>query len=414
MRVLLLGATGVDKAMVAHKLREAMGSAAPQYVDFEKDFLIPGYGDDFYKFLDDKFARQKEVWGAAWRTLMGAADQGGANIIVGLHASYTRPLYGTRSPVSIPQITEFRPDKIVTLIDDIYYMWHRTESRAGTRTYMGKPKISALLEARCIETFMGDLIASHVGAIDHFVVAVRHPVGLLQKLLFQDAQLKVSYLAFPISKPREMLQAGDASGVAGVNGFLHYAYLEEARHKHHCFFCPLSIDELPMLPSTTAAAQGTTAAPAGGFLVARDRWDTSAFWDHDDLLLDVAALPSQLQIEPEDVRMAEGMVRTDLDRRDCRLVRQADRVVAWNPVFRKNMNAAPKQEDDFNRGERKEIQLALDHRTPVLIYQDPAHDPEQFLEHLIAPPAGSLGGFATQAYVQIHHDWDAFRGELFD
>jgi len=183
MKTLLLGPTGVDKEYVKERLELAMGTAAPHFVLFEKEYLVPEYGDKFFRFLEEEPFRQKEKWDSAWEHLLQDFASFSRDLVVALHTVYARHLYGCRSVVSIDRIKKLKPDTVVTLIDDVYYMWHRTQERAGRERHKGTPTIAELLEARALETFVADQICLQSEVRRNYLLAVRHPVHLLEGLL---------------------------------------------------------------------------------------------------------------------------------------------------------------------------------------------------------------------------------------
>ena len=163
------------------------------------------------------------------------------------------------------------------------------------------------------------------------------------------------------------------------------------------------------------------AAPAGeketkfiDFNVEEQRWDTSTFWDPDDLLIDKSKTPPTLKIPAGDISDAYSAIWTDLARRDCRLVRQADRLVAWNPVFRKDFTQPPNHQEDFNKGQCKEIRVAQHHDIPMVIYQDPKHDPQKYLETFLGLQRGSLGWSYEKDYIRIYGDEEEFFKAVFE
>jgi hypothetical protein len=152
-RVLLLGPTGVDKKAAADRLNERLevvGHSA-RFVDFENDFLKRHLGvKNWMTFLAQDITQQFAAWGRAWDDFKQTLNN--EITILGLHATYISGILGLRSPVHIPSICQdFQPTLIVTLIDDVYMMWSRTEPRAEGKEYRGRPSFEQLLVARRAE-----------------------------------------------------------------------------------------------------------------------------------------------------------------------------------------------------------------------------------------------------------------------
>jgi hypothetical protein len=129
----LIGPTGVDKAAamrrISERLKQTLGHQ-PKYVDFENDFLKPELRSPFTIFLAKDIAEQAVVWNNAWQKFANSLD--GEITVLGLHATYISGPLGLRCPINIPNICQdFKPTLIISLIDDIFKMWSRTEARAG-------------------------------------------------------------------------------------------------------------------------------------------------------------------------------------------------------------------------------------------------------------------------------------------
>jgi hypothetical protein len=179
-RVLLLGPTGVDKhaaiARLNARLKDTLGHQF-KYIDFENDYLKPKLNVRHWTvFLAQDIAQQANTWRQAWDELRENLD--GENTILGLHATYISKPLGLRCPVQIPSICEdFNPTLIISLIDDVFQMWTRTEDRAAGEELKGRPDFEQLLVARRAETLLGDVILSHTGnSAARHVLCGLHPV----------------------------------------------------------------------------------------------------------------------------------------------------------------------------------------------------------------------------------------------
>ncbi len=408
MRVLLLGPTGAEKrAAVTRLVSSYAGSSAPEFIDFEAEYLRP-----VHEFLDQQFDQQRRAWDEAWSKLLTRVGPPGEsdNLIVGLHATITRRLYGCRSPIFVPLVMEYRPDVVVTLVDDVYLMWHRTETRARSLDYRGRPTLQDLLEARRSETFMGDLLASHCRPpARHYLVSIRHPARMLNRLLYHGQAYRI-YLGFPISTPRHLLDTGDSRGEDDVNGFLGRMYDFEAQHDNVCLFCPLGIDELPLVKCFERSQ--VSKGQALVFSIKTMRWDSKQFLGDTQLLMDLSTVPDEVVIPATQVAEARGLIRADVAFRDYRLVRQSDHLIVFNPFYREDFEKAPSLADDICRGVRNEIAMALQKPKPVWIYQDSKHDPNRFADQLWKPEPGSLGEFPRSSYVTIYHCLDEMISKL--
>jgi hypothetical protein len=164
-RILLLGPTGVDKAVAVARLTSHLATLGHglRFVDFENDYLKRDPGArSWTQFLAQDLALQTLTWQRAWGELRKNLTT--ETTILALHATYVSSVLGLRFPIHIPSICDdFQPTLIISLIDDIYTMWTRTEQRAAGKDYKGRPSFDQLLVARRAEQTMGDLILSHTG-----------------------------------------------------------------------------------------------------------------------------------------------------------------------------------------------------------------------------------------------------------
>ena len=392
-RVLILGPTGVEKSAALSILKSYshLQPCSPQIltIDFEKDFILTVNRVSFHTYLDSDKKTQREYWYNAWNTFaeshLNASENRNSTLCLSLHAVLTRPLYGTRSPLNFQSLLEFCPIIVITLIDDIYSMYHRTEARAAGFTYRGRPNLEQLLDARRSEIFLGDFIASHIKPpAEHYVLAIQHPVRTLFRLLFGQ-NLRRIYLSFPITGPRELLQQGDHSGIQEVNSFLRVAYDFESRCPQTALFCPLGIDEFPLLNTIEACDSEEIDFPMNM------RWKVQDYC-REQLL--VKNLPSSIRLSRDQIVRSSGLIRADVALRDYRLVQQSHFLAVFNPWFNGKLS----------KGVRNEIRLAIRHTIPVHIFQDRKHDPNCEAVKTLKEGPGSLGDEPGSEYVSFHSD----------
>ena len=405
-RVLLFGITGINKAVALERLKRYRDLQGFQpgfvVVDFTTEYIIPRLRS-LLAFLDTPEHIQLGVWHDAWEQFLEdhPADND-VNVIVALHGVLVRNIYGVRAVLIIDDLRRYHPTHVVTLIDDVYVSWQSTHDRAQEHQYKGTPTVDQLLEGRRCELMVGDLVAQHVlgSRRKNIVLAVRHPARLLDRILFGDpTRLRVVYLSFPISDPRSEQRRGSRGGVNEVNAFLREATnYERARHTLG-FFCPLAIDELPLIHTSEL---GHEEGPV--------EFDTTERWNVEDFFsdrLDIQlADPSTavLHLPREEVSNAAGMIRADVGRRDYRLVEQADVLLVYNPVFR----------GAVSKGVQNEIRYANDLRVPVHIYQAPEHDPEGRAREIYPSEPGVLGDYPYSQYFAFKDSVDALLESVVD
>jgi hypothetical protein len=302
-----------------------------------------------------------------------------------MHASYVSSVLGLRCPIHIPSIcNDFAPTLIVTLVDDVYSMWRRTEARAQGRDDKGRPSFEQLLIARRAEQIFGDLISSHSAhPPEHVLCAACNSVDALANLLVYDS--KITYLSFPISEPRELEAKGSPTFVQIINKAHHLAAALMQEDHERTFISPLAIDERPVLKKVRNRKTGKLI-----FNCSKDRWNIEELWGQSSKAL----LPPEdidVTIPIEQIRDAAGIIETDIGWRDRRLVFQADSLAIVCPK--------PPRQNRITRGVEEEIQTAVALGTICNYWQKPEWDRKNFLR-LRFPAAGSMGIGQTQALVQ--------------
>lgn len=366
-RVLFLGQTGVAKqealARLAKYCHEKFYKTC-QVIDFDKDCLFKRKNQT--NFLDDDIHDQRREWGAAWdecfSNQISPSMAGDDDVFLGIHGCYTRSQYGSRCVLDLQRVAKFQPTLIVTLIDDVYDMWWRTEKRARGEAWRGRPTPEHLIGGRRAEVIAADLVALQCSGdrrIKNLVIAASHPCDTLAKCIYSE-KLKVVYLSFPISEPRRMLARNDKTGIEAVSRFITQAHAKQKGSSDLAFTCPLAIDELPF--STALGQLQTNTAEFN-----RDalRWNLSDFWPPDERM----ALPADPfgEFITKDVRNAAGSIWTDVGWRDFRLAEQADALAVFNPIF--------PGRDTVTGGVAVEVAFAVRFSHPIYVYQDPTLDP---------------------------------------
>lgn len=387
-RVLLLGPTGVDKSTAIARLNTRLSSTLGhqfRYIDFENDFLKPKLKvRNWTVFLAQDIATQASTWRQAWDDLSKTLD--GDNIVLGLHATYVSGPLGLRCPIHIPSICDdFKPTLIVSLIDDVFQMWRRTEARAAGQEIKGRPSFEQLLVARRAELLLGDVILSHTAnsRARHILCAAGNSLDALINLMVFDA--KVTYLSFPISAPRELEAKGDLSFVELINQAHRLAAAQMREDRTRAFITPLSIDELPIVFKAKK-----TGADSVDFDGEKERWNLENLWGEPGLAI-LPNLDSSRTYPMEQIASAAPVIRTDVGWRDRRLVLQSDSLAIVCPK--------PPNEDRITRGVNDEIQTAVPLGIMCNFWQKPEWDSDDFVGKIF-PPAGSMGIGQTQASVQ--------------
>jgi hypothetical protein len=387
-RVLLLGPTGVDKARAVERLtvhlRSTLGHQL-RFIDFENDFLKrqPSVRN-WMTFLAQDIAQQAQTWRQAWDELKITLEED--ITVLALHATYVSGVLGLRCPVHIPSIcADFNPTLIISMIDDVYSMWSRTEARAAGMYYKGRPSFEQLLVSRRAEQTLGDVILSHTGntAARHILCAAGNCLDVLVNLIIFNST--VTYLSFPISAARQMAHDGNSDFINLINRAHSLAAAEMRSDRSRSIISPLAIDELPILVKAHDE-QGKEII----FNCTNDRWNLRDLWGDPDAPI-LPSIGTDLRIPFEQVNEAAGTIRTDVGWRDRRMVLQSNSLAIVCPK--------PPGRDQITRGVSEEIQTAVPIGIPCNYWQNAQWDPEDIVENQF-PAAGSMGIGQTQALVR--------------
>lgn len=356
----------------------------PLVFDFEREFLYQKKqgGRDWFHFLDERQDRQREHWRFVWDKAYKQFADPDQDVYLGLHGCITRAHFGVRSILDAAAVAEeFRPDVVITLIDNVYDQWWRTTHKCKDRDFMGKPTLEQLLTARRAELVMADAL-SGCGGLDvpNYVLAVNHPTFCLYNLA-HSPDPHIVYLSFPISQPRKLLnpkdkaKSPDPSGIAEVTSFVGSAFQMAEAQKDVVVVCPLAIDEIPLLVAAQnpknhveVAPEDPEDPPCAALEFDRDSyiWDLSSVLPAD---ASVSAGPpdSRAPIPLDELDDADALIRTDVGWRDFRLVDQSSALAVFNPTFKES-------EDGIASGVKREIAEACRLTIPSYIYQDDGHD----------------------------------------
>lgn len=395
-RILLLGITGVEKKRVIANLSSYIHSHHADITfltyDLERDFILHS-GMELHRYLNLKGRMQRSRWLDGWKRFsLAYARHNDKNILLCLHGVLVTSLNWAWSPIDVDCLRDFAPTRVITLIDDIYSHWYRIADFAKGAPYRGRLKLEQLLDARRKEIFLGDLIASNLdNRATHYVLPVRHPARTLFRILFTDPEKLMSiYLSFPITDPRALAVAGNNSGLREVNGFLRSANAFEEKHQNVICFCPVAVDELPLVHMLKGIKDTTTEI----HFKREQRWSVRSFWSNEILLNDGHGTPKVISLPRKQVEDAAGLIKADVPLRDYRLIAQSKRLAVFNPWFN----------DLESKGVRNEIDKAKSSSIPVHIHQNPKHDTQNQAKNAftVEHEVGALGDVPYSEYIVFH------------
>jgi len=407
--ILLLGITGVSKNNALTQLKsyqeKTYGEIKFDSIDFE-DLIFERTGVDIYEYLEERMSRQREYWLKGWKELKERINSLENPVtILSMHGTLTRDVYGARTPIIIQKIvSDFKPTKIITLFNDIYFHWYETKKRAKGQAYKGMPTLEQLLQARRAEIMLGDIISNQIFgdfaykiygkeiSPPHYLVSVWHPARLLDKIIFSHPNLEFAYMAFPISTPRDALnKRNDQSLIEELNGIFKNVNEFEKDHPELALFCPLTIDELPLkdlLNNDDRIEERKERDREGNKVTVKyrkfcysDRWDVIDIYKDEIILLDTDEIPEKIAIPEEEIKDAQGLINSDVHLRDYQLIKQSDRLAVYNPIIG--------DERKISDGVMNEINYAEFLLKPRYIFQNTKYDKEGIVENTL------LGGSKT-------------------
>lgn len=384
-RILAFGTTGIEKRAVLRKFAQwASEHTGSRYrvLDFEESVLFneTRMRRTAHQILNAPQNEQREAWKRAWALFMEdlLAEEKAYNdhdILVSVHGCWVRNHYGARCVGQLSDLMALKPYRVVTLIDNVFDMWWRTHDRERkTPAKKGKPTLEQLITARRFETVIADMVAYGDGSkpVENLVLAVRHPFESLWHW-FHAERPKVVYLCFPISAPRRLLDAGDATGITEIDSFIRLSYESLRNSGDIVLLCPLTIDELPLrdsLPLPPANQDQSEEVEENPVQFEKEKrcWNLDHLFEKErSLAADPIPIENRDPFPARELRDAAGMITTDVGWRDFRLVDQAKYLAVFNPIFRRADDKPP----EISRSVNAEMMHA---QCDVYVYQDNKHD----------------------------------------
>lgn len=310
--------------------------------------------DDITVFLDSYNEEKLEgKWTEAFEKIShNIEEEKPRNALISMHATFHR--YGRLfSPLNWESIRNLQPVCFLTLIDDVYSIWHRInwreQDRAATGSYF---RLRELASWRSIETLMTDRLAKYVypgvsPAEKNFVIAIKDPISMLYNLLFHPEKLIV-YIGFHITATRD-----DPEIRGEIDNF------RWAMHEQFTVFDPISVDEKIL---EFAYQEKTGHKVTDDYmpnqeerieLQEKHRWKMSTepgqllVYEHEGMEVGCTSFPISLSaVEVKEV--AENLTH-QIQIRDYRLIRQADRVAHYRPQYGGEISGGVSSEIQYAR-----------------------------------------------------------------
>lgn len=379
MRALLAGTSGVNKNIVVANLRGRLRAHGEIAALARSNATAPGHSDadgvDPRELLAASIegalaAQGNELAGvlsafrpayqlAAWRRAgLAIAEQLEAvdprHSLIAAHLTYYTS--GRQfSLIDIPTIRRWRPDCIITLVDDMLDIHSALRRRDGDRRTNFRLRLREILAWRAAEIAMADLLARNLyqeRAVPHYVVSVKHPAEMLYRLIFRRRRYPLVYASFPITAVRD-----DAELRAEIDG------VRQELHRRFIVFDPLTLDEGTPQVFAKAQAAGADATPEITIYAAEARWPLPTA----GALTEGRQCPYPMTIAPQEALEVWDDLENQIRHRDLTMVEQAECVAAYRITLGGRLST----------GMYSELLYAshtAEPARPVLMYADPGDD----------------------------------------
>lgn len=229
------------------------------------------------------------------------------------------------APFPLDAIRSFKPDVMVTLIEDVYASWARVKRKSDSfedpvRTVF---RLGELLAWRSVEIMMADFMAKTLG-IRNYVVAVKHPPEMLFSLVFHPSKL-ITYVAHPISHFKRMTPDNKTK-------------LEEEREQLNSFISKMQEKFIVFNPTTVdeRVLRGLRGPLQSGL-----RWSLP----HRQMV-DESDIQFPLALPQQEVDEIHPVIDSNIKFRDFRMIYDVDCVVAYRPYWGRSVHEGVKAEID--------------------------------------------------------------------
>ncbi|ACB40687.1 hypothetical protein [Pyrobaculum neutrophilum] len=315
MRVLAIGTTGLNMRELAASLERVHGERGRgrlgvYFVEEELKREV-----DWVSFLDsDDYHWQERVWReAVARAVARVEEEAPDHAILFMNLPYFRKSRFFPA-VDIAVVKAYRPDLVVTLMEEAHVVWRRIQLREGREKTGAALRLKDVFAWRTVSILLGDTIARAIG-VHNIVTAVKHPAKTIYAMAVEGARPRF-YLSFPISLVR-----GDPEARREIDGFR----LE--MHRRYHAFDPLTMDERVL---KSAKRRGDVAVLEGP-----ERWLLPqglepAVGDEPELY--------PMEIPADQVEEVEADIDNLIRFRDFRFILQSDAVAVYRPFMRRTLH----------------------------------------------------------------------------
>ena len=336
MRVLFLGTTGLGKSDVLNQVADIacrekyelstgiQHESSSKYVQiFDIDNRIRttlnlGYSS----FMDDNVRETKiDLWKQELEKILTEIEEKQSkNVFLSAHAVYYR--YNNYfSMIDQNTLSKFRPDMIITLIDDIYDVSKKVTDKEEEFHTNSSCTLSEALGWRTVETLMADNLSENLlqnNPIPHYVLAIKHNVKTFYRLIFEPKRL-ILYSSFPITSTRT-----NVDKTSEINNFK--AKLEEK----YIILDPSTIDEILIKQKSSISSEEYSNLQKNEMIHIEN--------DDTIILKRLSGNYSRSTELPESITVNQfenikDVILKQVEKRDYRMVHQSEGVVGYRPFW---------------------------------------------------------------------------------
>ena len=375
MRALLAGTSGVDKGVVISNLiaRLAAHGDIPRDTDGANsdansrhvlvanvEDIIAEQGDDLASALSSFRPRyQLAAWQRAGLRISQQLESADPHhCLIAAHLTYYTS--GRQfSLIDVPTIRRWRPDCIITLVDDMLDIHAAMQRRDADQHTNFRLRLREILAWRSAEIAMADLLARNLyemRTIPHYVVGVKHPAEMLYRLIFRRRQYPLVYSSFPITAVRD--DPDLRSRIDDIRNELHRRFI---------VFDPLTLDEGTPQVFARAQAAVSDAVPEITICEHEARWPMEIA----GTLSDGRPPTYPMTLDPQEALEVWDDLENQIRHRDLTMVEQAQCIAAYRITMGGRLST----------GMYSELMYAThtaEPARPVLMYADPS---DNGLEH---------------------------------
>ncbi len=256
------------------------------------------------------------------------------------------------SLIDIPTIRRWRPDCIITLVDDMLDIRAALARRDAEQHTNFQLRLREILAWRSAEIAMADLLARNLyerRTIPHYVVGVKHPAEMLYRLIFHRRRFPLVYSSFPITAIRD-----DDDRRASVDA------IRRELHRRFIVFDPLTLDEGTPQVFDKARAACVDGVPEINITTDEARWPL----DNAGTLKDGLPPAFPMTLDPQEALEVWDDMENQVRHRDLTMVEQAQCVAAYRITMGGRLST----------GMYSELMYAshtAEPARPVLMYADP-------------------------------------------